>query len=242
MDRKRSKKVRYLSGRPDGPAPEPGPIRANLYSLLLDNLKFVVTFLPAAVGLHLFLAVGGVLILTAAMALLCLAGPACAAMFETGFAIARGVSARERRGFFASYAANFRQGATTMGLIALVLLPYILCMVAAAQREGGAPLWLPGCLILEGVALLAFAINAFSQIALVDLPLGKIWKNALLLIPGLGLKGVGAALLSGLGLAAVYQWLPYSVPAVLVLLPALGVTLICLYLRGDLERTLVDQG
>ena len=95
------------------------------------------------------------------------------------------------------------------------------------------------CLILGLLALLEFAILAFSQVALVNLPLKKIWKNALFLIPVMGWRGLGVAALHLLFLAALYQWISVMFLLFLFLGPATLVAWTSWKLFPKLEEALL---
>lgn len=224
--------------RPRLPAEERGSLRTNLWFLFKTNFKFILPFFPSMACLYLFLTLGGAVFLAAAMALLCLAGPSCAAMFDMGYAVARGTPRFERRGFLASCRLNARQGAATMALIGLLLFPIALCAAAATS---GAPAWVYVFLFMGAAYVLAFSIAAFSQIALVDLPLRKIWKNAMLLPPLLGWRGIKVVAVNGLFLVVLYQWIAYTFLAFLLLFPALLTAWSCRTLLPRLEEILIDE-
>lgn len=193
------------------------PIWSNFEFLFLTNFELIPFFLPSIVAMGLFLAFGGGLFLLAAMVLLLPVGPAVCAMYDVSYQLCREVPKHERRGFFASYRLNLKQGIATMA----VQLPVIFLLLMLLLIQGEKPLWVTLCLILGSVILLAFSILAFSQTALVELPLLQIWNNALFLIPLTHWRSLVPAVVHLLYLAVLYQWLGWAFLLFLFLGPAM---------------------
>ena len=195
------------------------PVWNNVMLLFLTNFKLIPFFIPSIVCMGLMLMFGGMIFFAAGLLLLLPAGPAITAMYDVSYQLVREIDRHERRRFFQSYRSNFRQGIATMA----IQLPFIasLLMLMLVQMEK--PLWVTIFLILGGVLLMMFSILAFSQVALVDLPLKDIWKNALLLIPLTHWRSLVGALAHLVFLMALYRWIAVTVllflfagPAVLI--------------------------
>lgn len=215
-----------------------GPIRSNLFRLFIDNFKMVLFFLPAVFTLYFGLALGHFGVLLLAVALLIPAGPAVAAMYDVCYQIVRQVPKHEMRPFFASYRANLRQGMATMALLVPFLGALLLSLLVTAQR----PVWVIVSLLLGGWLLLCFAVYAFSQVALVALPLTSIWKNAVYLIVLGGWKGalVGAAHLAAL--AVLYRYMVWASFLFVFLGPALLAAWSAKLLFPRLREVLLREG
>lgn len=218
---------------------EPGyhAVWSNLMFLLVTNFKLIVFFVPSLVCMYFFLMVGGLVFLTGALVLLIPAAPAVTAMYDVGYQLVRELPGYERRTFFESYKANFRQSALTM----LVLLPFlellVLLMLVAVEK----PVWVTLCLMTGIFVVVSFAIYAFSQIALVGLSLKEIWNNALMLIPLMGWRGILAALVQIAALALFYNYIDAMFPFFLFLGPAVLVTWTAKTLWVKLEGILLEQ-
>lgn len=202
--------------KPPAPDKPEHPVWSHLMDLFLLNFSYILLFIPSLVWLYLLLAAGGWPAFVGFLVFLIPAGPAVAAMFDMGYQYAREIPKFQQRSFWTSYKANFRQGCATMAVLLLPLAALLLPMFAQGER----PWFVVVCLILGLLALLEFAILAFSQVALVNLPLKKIWKNALFLIPVMGWRGLGVAALHLLFLAALYQWISVMFLLFLFLGPA----------------------
>lgn len=212
------------------------PIWSNFGFLFTTNFKLIPFFLPSMVSMGLFLVSGGALFFYAALLLLLPAGPAVCAMFDVSYQLCRELPQYEHKTFFRSYRANFRQGVATMAVMLPVIV--LLTLLLLAQNK---PIWVMVCLILGSVILMAFAVLAFSQVALVPLPLRKIWKNALLLIPLTHWRCLLIAVVYLLFLAVLYQWMEVTFLMFLFLGPALLNTWSANLLWPVLEDMLVEQ-
>lgn len=188
---------------PPNAEPPYHPIWSNFGFLFLTNFKLIPFFLPSFLCMGLFLMFGGLVFFAGALLFLLPAGPAVAAMYDMGYQLARELDKHEQRTFFQSYRANLGQGIATMA----IQLPVIALLLMLMLTEAEKPLWVTLCLILGGVMLMAFSILAFSQVALVALPLKEIWKNALLLIPLTHWRCIVPAVVHLLYLAVLYQWI-----------------------------------
>ena len=219
--------------QPPAPDKPEHPVWSHLMDLFLLNFSYILLFFPSLMWLYLLLAAGGWLAFAGFLVFLIPAGPAVAAMFDMGYQYARDIPKFEQRGFWTSYKANFRQGCATMAVLLLPLTALLLPMFIQGER----PWFVVVCLILGLLALLEFAILAFSQVALVDLK--KIWKNAIFLIPLMGWRGLAAAALHLLFLAALYQWVAVTFLAFLFLVPATLVAWTAYSLWPRLEELLL---
>ncbi len=215
------------------------PVIANWFSLFLDNFGLILTLAPALVLLYLYLMVGSAFFLLGMTVALLLAGPAFTAIFCHGYEIARRVY--QRKGFVAAYVSSIWQSVATMFLVGLAITQWILCSTVLTDSEAGMPIFIGICLFVEGYLIVSFAILSFSQIALVDLPLGKLWKNSLFLIPLTGKKGILVTLITMAFFAVVYTWISYLFLLVLFLGPTLLAAWIAYTLWPTLEKILVEE-
>lgn len=213
----KAKQTRRRSYAP--PETEAGPIRENFFTIFMHNFAFIPFFLPGMFFAWLYLAAGGWIAFVLALLLLIPAGPAVAAMYDIAFTWVGRDSARPHRDFLESYKLNFRQGALTMA-VSLPFLAVILISLMLRNRPG----WMLVTIAAGAFFLTAFWILSFSQIALVDLSLPQIWKNAVYLIPLMGLKGLWATLLHLIFFAVLYRWLGVTFLLFLFMGPALLVT------------------
>ena len=97
-------------------------------------------------------------------------------------------------------------------------------------------------LFLGAYVLMQFSILAFSQVALVDLKLTQIWKNAIFMIPLSGKKGILVTLVHLLFIAVLYKWISVTFLGFLILGPALLVTWSARELFPRLRELLVRGG
>lgn len=211
------------------------PVWSNLMLLFLTNFKLIPFFVPSMICLGMLLLFGGLIFLAAGLLLLIPAGPAVCAMYDVSFQLVRRIDKHERRTFFQSYRANLRQGMLTMA----VQLPFLASLLLMLLVQGEKPLWVTLCVILGGVMLMSFSILAFSQVALVALPLKNIWNNALLLIPLTHWRVLLGAVVQLLFLAALYQWVAAAIVFFLFLVPALLICWTAKLLWPGLEPLLV---
>lgn len=122
-----------------------------------------------------------------------------------------------------------------------VQLPVIFLLLMLLLIQGEKPLWVTLCLVLGGVMEMAFAVLAFSQCALVELPLRELWKNALLLIPLTHWRSMVPAVVHLLFLAVLYQWPAWGFLGYLFLFPAMLVAWSAKTLWPVLETMLVTR-
>lgn len=214
-----------------------GPLSGNYYRLLLDNFKFILFFVPFLIAFYIGLAAGVFPVLFLGLVLLIPTGPAVAAMYDEGFQIARGVDRHECRGFFESCRLNWKQGCATMALMVPFLAVLLLSFLVTAQR----PAWVIVCLVIGCYLLCSFAIYSFSQIALVALPLRKIWKNALIVMFACGWRGVLVTVAQMAALVFLYKFIAYAFAAVLFLGPALLIAWSAIQLFPKLKAALVRE-
>lgn len=211
------------------------PVWSNFMELFLANFKLVPFFLPSIVLLISFLITGALLYLAAGLLLLVPAAPAVTAMYDYGYQLTREIPKHERRGFFKSYRLNFKQSAATMAVLLPVWAMMLIILIAGTER----PALITLCVLLGCLMLMAFSVLSFSQIALVDLPLTKIWKNAIMLIPLCPLQSLGTALLQLLFLAALYQYIAVTLLFYLFAVPTMLIVWTCSTLWPKLEALLL---
>ncbi len=155
------------------------PVRSNISTIISTNFRLIAFFLPSLLSFLAFLYLGGLVFLMAALLLLLPAGPAVAATYDIGYQLCMHSDGTVPRSFMRSYKMNCKQGIALMA----VQLPFLALLVTVLIAQVQRPLWLNLCLLLSGLLLMAFSIMAFSQIALIEMPLGRILKNSLVLIP-----------------------------------------------------------
>lgn len=214
------------------------PVWSNFMLLFLTNFKLIPFFIPSIVCLGMLLMFGGMIFLVVGLLLLLPAGPAVCAMYDISFQLVREVNRHERRTFSQSYRSNFRQGIATMA----IQLPFIASLLMLMLIQTDKPLWVTICLTLGSVVLMMFSILAFSQVALVDLPLKDIWKNALLLIPLTHWRSFVGAAMHLVFLMALYQWIAVTVLLFLFAGPAVLICWTAKILWPGLEPLLVHDG
>lgn len=212
------------------------PIRSNFMELFFSNFKLIPFFLPSIVLLLSFLITGALLYLAAGLLLLIPAAPAVCAMYDYGYQLTREIPKHERRGFFKSYRLNFVQSAATMAIQLPLWAMLLIVLIAGTER----PAMITLCVVLGCVMLMAFSILAFSQIALVNLPLGKIWKNAVMLIPLCPLQALGVAVVQLLFLYLFYEFIAVTFLLYLFGVPALMIVWTAKTLWPKLEELLLD--
>ncbi|MBE5776425.1 MAG: DUF624 domain-containing protein [Clostridiales bacterium] len=188
--------------------------------MFLDNLKLLVTLLPFLFLFTAYMITGVLIFFVGAMLLLSLAGPAVSAQFDFAYTVARDDPASTGRTFLQSYRLNFKQGTLFMLLVSLMITPTLLTMIYVAPTESATPM-MTATLMLISLLVIWFAHLGFSQIALLDMPLGKIIKNAVFLIPISKWKGLLVALLSVLYLIVLYSYMERAVLTLAVYIPTL---------------------
>ena len=155
------------------------PVRSNLSTIISTNFRFILFLLPSLLSFLAFLYLGGLVFLLAAALFLLPAGPAVAAVYDTGYQLCMHNDGTVPRSFMRSYKMNFKQGVAAMA----VQLPFLGMLVTVLIAQIERPLWLDLCVLLSGILLMSFSIFTFSHIALIEMPLSRILKNSLALIP-----------------------------------------------------------
>ena len=155
------------------------PVTSNFSVIFATNFRLIGFFLPSLLSFLAFLYLGGLVFLLAAALLLLPAGPAVAAAYDIGYQLCMHGDGTVPRSFMRSYKMNFKQGVAAMA----VLLPFLSMLVMILIIQAERPLWLDLCVLLSGMVLMAFSIFTFSHIALIEMPFGRILKNALVLVP-----------------------------------------------------------
>lgn len=220
---------------PDAELPY-GPIRSNFMELFLSNFLLVPCFLPSIILLLSFLITGALLYLGAGLLLLIPAAPMVTAMYDYGYQLTREIPKHERRKLLRSYCMNFKQSALTMALLLPLWAMLLLTLISGTER----PAFVTLCVVLGCLMLMAFSILAFSQIALVNLPLGKIWKNAVMLIPLCPAQILGTALVQLLFLYLFYEFIAVTFLLYLFGVPALMIVWTAKTLWPKLEKLLLS--
>lgn len=221
---------------PPNAEPPYHPVWSNFMELFLANFKLVPFFLPSIVLLVSFMITGALLYLVAGLLLLIPAAPAVTAMYDHGYQLTREILKHDRRSFFQSYRLNFKQSAATMAVQLPLWAMLLIILIAGTER----PAIITLCVILGCVMLMAFSVLSFSQIALVNLPLTKIWKNAVMLIPLCPLQALGMALVQLLFIAMLYQYFAVTFLLFLFAGPTLMIVWTCKILWPKLEELLLD--
>lgn len=228
----------FRKSAPLSPDAEPpyNPIWSNFMELFLANFKLIPFFLPSIVLLISFLITGALLYLVGGLLLLIPAAPAVCAMYDYGYQLTREIPKHERRGFFKSYRLNFAQSAATMAIQLPLWAMLLIVLIAGTER----PAIITFCVVLGCVMLMAFSTLSFSQIALVNLPLGKIWKNAVMLIPLCPLQALGVAMVQLLCLWMLYRYIAVTFLLFLFAGPTLLIVWSAKTLWPRLEELLLD--
>ena len=188
--------------------------------MFLDNLKLLLTLLPFFTLFYMYMVTGVMLFFIGSMVLLGLAGPAICAQYDFAYTVARDDPASTGRTFFESYKVNFKQGVLFMLLISLMITPTLLTMIYVAPTEAATPM-MTCTLMLITVLIVWFGHLGFSQIALLDMPMGKIIKNAIFLIPLSKWKGLIVALMTVFYFIILYSFLERAVLTLVVYIPTL---------------------
>lgn len=166
----------------------------NLSNLLLNNLCFLLTCLPALLFLELALQTGGLIFLVGTWLSMALLFPGLSALYHRSYDYTRGIASSVRTSFFSFFGKNFKPCALTglfLGFFwTLCFLYLLMAQVWMAQS--------PSFYVL--VLLLLFLCSYYTvmvmvQVSLFELPLKAVYKNALLLIPSCGWRGLLSALL-----------------------------------------------
>lgn len=166
----------------------------NLPNLLLNNLCFGLTCIPAFLCLELTLQTGGLVFLAGTWLSMALLFPGLSALYHRGYDYTRRTASSVRTSFFSFFAANFRPCALT-GLILGFF--WTLCCLYLLMAQ----VWMADSPSFYGVVgLLLFLCSCYTvmvmaQLSLFDLPLKAVCQNALLLIPSCGWRGLLSALL-----------------------------------------------
>lgn len=155
------------------------PVWSNFATIASINFRLILFFLPAFLSFFCFLTLGGLIFLLAGLLLLLPAGPAVAAMYDVCYQMNMDESGTLFRPFMQSYRLNLRQGIAAMAVQLPFMAMLILVMIAPVER----PVVLNVCVLISALMLLGFGNLTYSQIALIEKPLGSILKDSLLLIP-----------------------------------------------------------
>jgi uncharacterized membrane protein YesL len=213
------------------------PVFSNFPVIFSTNFRLIGFFLPSLLCFLSFLYLGGLVFLMAAALFLLPAGPAVAATYDVGYQLCMHSDGTVPRKFMRSYKLNFRQGVAAMA----ILLPFLAIPVMVVIVQTQRPLWLDLCLLLSAFVLMAFSILTFSHIALIEMPLGRILKNALILIPLAGWRSILTA-----AAQTAFAVLLFPMLAVMILLfifagPALLIVWSCHILWPTMEQVIQEE-
>ena len=226
------RKVITMSGKSKRPGYH--PLWSNFPTIFTANFRLILFFLPSLLSLLAFVYLGGLVFLLSALLLLLPAGPAVAAMYDTGYQLCMSSDGTVSRPFMRSYKMNLKQGIATMAIQLPFLFLLIMVLIVQAQR----PLWLDLCLLISGAALMAFSILAFSQIALIEMPLSRILKNTLILIPLSGWRSLAPAVVQTLAVLILLLFFWVVVPLFFFAGPALLIVWSCRILWPVMEEVI----
>lgn len=213
------------------------PVRSNLSTIISTNFRLILFFLPSLLSFLAFLYLGGLVFLSAALLLLLPAGPAIAATYDIGYQLSMGTDGTVARPFMRSYKMNRKQGIALMA----VQLPFLALLVTILISEIQRPLWLNLCLLLSGLLLMAFSIMAFSQIALIEMPLSRVLKNALVLIPLSTWRGLLPAVVQTGFVVLLFPFLAVMILLFVCAGPALLIVWSCSLLRPVMEQVIQEE-
>lgn len=162
--------------------------------ILLNNLCFLLVCLPVLVCVELTLLTGGLIFLAVAWLLTMLLCPGMSALYHRAYEYTRNVSPSIRVSFFSFFGRNFRQ-ASAAGLFLGIF--WILCGIYAivGQNRMGAANAYRLLVLLLFFLLNHYSIMVMAQLSQFDLPLKAVFKNAVLLLPSCGWRGVIPAIL-----------------------------------------------
>ena len=213
------------------------PVLSNFPAIFSVNFRLIGFFLPSLLCFLAFLYLGGLVFLMAAALLLLPAGPAVAAAYDAGYQLCMHSDGRIVRPFMRSYKMNFRQGVAAMA----ILLPFLAMLVMVVILQAERPLWLDLSVLLSGSVLMSFSIFTFSHIALIEMPFGRILKNALGLIPLAGWRSIVTA-----AAQTAFAVLLFPLLAVMLLLfifagPALLIVWSCHILWPVMEQVIQEE-
>lgn len=162
-------------------------LSGNIFSLLLLNLILLAGFLPALACIWIMRALGGLLLVPAAIAASGLGGAVYAAVSRSLREIQFGFSVylwRTLAGYLKEY---FRQGFIA-GVICASLwaLPLLVLYMAADSL----PPLIVVCLLLGILLLVPFAFYTFEQLTRMELTAAELLKNSLLLTFAMGWRSL----------------------------------------------------
>lgn len=163
-------------------------------NLLLTNLCFGLTCIPAFVFLELTLQTAGLIFLVGTWLSMVLLFPGLSALYHRSYDYTRGIAISVRTSFFSFFRKNFKPCALTglfLGFFWTLCCFYLLM----------AQVWMAQTLSFYVLVYLLlflcgyYTVMVMVQLSLFDLPLKAVYKNALLLIPSCGWRGLLSALL-----------------------------------------------
>lgn len=166
----------------------------NLPDLLLNNLCFGLTCLPALLFLELALQTGGLTFLAGTWLSMALLFPGLSALYHRSYDYTRRIASSVRTSFFSFFATNFGPCALTGLFLGFF---WTLCCLYLLMAQ----VWMADSPSFYGIILLLlllcshYTVMVMAQLSLFDLPPGAVYRNALLLIPSCGWRGLLSALL-----------------------------------------------
>lgn len=184
----------------------------NLPDLLLNNLCFGLTCLPALLFLELALQTGGLTFLAGTWLSMALLFPGLSALYHRSYDYTRRIASSVRTSFFSFFATNFGPCALTGLFLGFF---WTLCCLYLLMAQ----VWMADSPSFYGIILLLlllcshYTVMVMAQLSLFDLPPGAVYRNALLPDPLLRLArpplGASAA---GFRPAAVPESCPVALP------------------------------
>lgn len=166
----------------------------NLPNLLLNNLCFGLTCIPALLFLELALQTGGLIFLAGTWLSMALLFPGLSALYHRSYDYARQVASSIRTPFFSFFGSNFKPCALAGLFLGFFWTLCCLYLLMAQVFMAGSPSFYALILLLLFLCSY-YTVMVMVQLSLFDLPLKAVCRNALLLIPSCGWRGLLSALL-----------------------------------------------
>jgi hypothetical protein len=127
-------------------------------------------------------------------------------------------------------------------LCAFFLLDATLCAWLSLHSQiAGMAISLLAAALLLSLFTLLLGCYAFAMLSLVSLRTTDVLRNALLLILTQPVSDLFLLLIAGGSAAAAVWFLPFSIPVIAVIGPALVTLAVCSALRGPVERLIVGK-
>ena len=167
----------------------------NLPNLLLNNLLFFLTCLPVFLLIELTLYTGGLIFSAGALLLAPIMVSGMSALYHRAYDYTRKIASSVRTPFMSFFIHNLR-ASIIPGLVYGLL--WLLCgiyLLGGNTQNLVSPILYYFLVLLILFLVSCYTIMLMLQVSLFKLPVSAILKNALLLIPACGFKGILPALL-----------------------------------------------